>query len=363
MVAFITGLATALPGAVTPTDELIAHAKRFACRSDRQEKILEQLYRRTEIGSRCSALNSTRYGNSADHMFTPPASEEDKGPSTSARMQVYAQEIKALAVSAAGAALVDAGVSVESVTHLVTVSCTGFDAPGFDIHLINELNLPRTIARTHVGFMGCHGAMNALRVADSFAKSDPNAVVLVCAAELCSLHFQYGWSSDNLVANSLFSDGAAAFVIQSRTANNPRWELIGSTSFVVPDTTDAMRWQIRDNGFGMHLSSAVPDLVTQWLPDFIASWLSGYNLSLSDILRWAVHPGGPRILDAVQESLRLSNDDLSDARSILSEYGNMSSPTVLFILDRMRQLQKCGEIVVLGFGPGLTIEAALLKYQ
>jgi predicted naringenin-chalcone synthase len=371
MVATVIGIGTALPGTALETEAFIAHAKRFNCQTARQERVLEELYRRTNISRRCSVLAGPDYGQDAQEMFVPPEHADDAGPGTERRMLCYEKETVPLAMAAANRALSDAQIEPDQVTHLVTISCTGFFAPGFDVELIKQLPLRPTIERTHVGFMGCHGAMNGLRVARMIVEADPKHVVLLCTTEICSLHFQYGWSTDKLLANSLFSDGAAALILSSDFnvvspegiicgGNDDGWRVLGSGSFIVPDTAEHIMWRIGDHGFYMHLDNKVPDVVEQWLPQFVREWLQGFDLTISDIAAWDVHPGGPRILESVEDCLKLPPGSLDASRAILAECGNMSSPTVLFILERLRALGKRGPTVVLGFGPGLTIEAALL---
>lgn len=362
MAVGILGLGTALPGSVISTQQFIDHAKRFSCQSPKQERVLEELYRRTEISSRASVLASYAYGTTGDAVFRSPAHPEDRGAGTSERMTCYERESAPLAIAAAERALLISGLDRSTITHTVTVSCTGFYAPGFDIELIQDLGLPPETQRTHVGFMGCHGAMNGLRAAAAYANSDPNARVLLCASELCSLHFQYGWSTDKLVANSLFSDGAAALVI-GQSNSSSQLTHVDSSSVLIPNTRDMMRWRIGDHGFEMHLSTGVPDVVSSHLPQWIDAWLFKNGLKRAEIEGWAVHPGGPRILDAVQDCLQLGDDALKFSRAILAECGNMSSPTVLFILERILSVGVKGPMVVLGFGPGLTVEAALLRAQ
>lgn len=360
MPAQIIGIGTALPEYI-PTHRYIAHAKKFSCNSHSQEKILEELYRKTAIKSRCSVLAGKSYGQEADSVFVPPKDSADKGPTTSARMEYYIAEVAPLARMACEQALNSSTLSSREITHLITVSCTGFHAPGFDISLINNLGLNPYTARTHVGFMGCHGTMNALRVAKAFVESNAEAKVLICSAELCSLHFQYGWSTDTLVANSLFADGAAALVVTAATARGTNHlQVSSSISQLLPDSLDMMTWKIGDHGFFMHLSSKVPDMVQTYLPAFMQEWLSKQQLRISDIKGWAVHAGGPRILDAVKHSLNLADDQLRQSRTVLSMQGNMSSPTVVFVLDQLIAEKIPGPYAMLGFGPGLTIEAALL---
>ena len=235
-------------------------------------------------------------------------------------------------------------------------------APGFDMALINEVGLPPSVSRTHIGFMGCHGALNGLRVAKAYAEAEPDARVLVCAVELCSLHHQYGWNPDRIVSNALFADGAAA-IVGHHAPNRPKdaWSLTKCGSAVLPDTSDLMGWSIGDHGFEMTLSPRVPDTIRQSLRFWLEQWLAPQETSIEEIGSWAIHPGGPRILDACAEAARLSSEDLAPSRSVLANYGNMSSPTVLFILNELRAVDAPRPCVMLAFGPGLAIEAALVR--
>jgi predicted naringenin-chalcone synthase len=298
-----------------------------------------------------------------------PASERDGvGPTTAERMTIYAAEAGPLALSAAGKALAESGFPPESITHLVTVSCTGFFSPGIDLVLIHGLKLPLNIERTHVGFMGCHGALNGLRVANAFASADPAARVLLCAVELCSLHYYFGNAADKLVANAIFADGAAAvvgtgvFQVDSRDAAGMRqpWVLSASGSSIIPGSTAEMAWTVGDRGFEMTLSRKVPGLIAANLRPWIVRWLRDNGLSLGDVQSWAIHPGGPKILSAAEESLGISAEAMAPSRGVFADFGNMSSPTVLFILERLRRENRPRPCVALGFGPGLVVEGALL---
>ncbi len=270
------------------------------------------------------------------------------------------ERVRPLALEAARRSIEASGVATEDFTHLVTVSCTGFSAPGFDVALIEGLGLPARVERTHIGFMGCHGALNGLRVARAFAESDPEARVLVCAAELCSLHFRQGAESERFVANALFADGAAAVVGAAEWPDRPAaWRLAASGSYLAPDSAEAIGWRIGDHGFDMELSPRVAGMIAEHLGPWLESWLARQGLGLEDVASWAVHPGGPRILESVRETLDLEESATSVSREVLAECGNMSSPTVLFILDRLRQRRAALPCVALAFGPGLVIEAAL----
>lgn len=216
------------------------------------------------------------------------------------------------------------------------------------------------VQRTHVGFMGCHGALNGLRVARAFAESDASAVVLLCCVELCSLHLQYGADREQVVANALFADGAAAVVASVQPPGcNAALRLEASGSTVIPGSADLMHWQIADHGFSMGLSPRVPQTVAHVLRPWLNDWLSPWGLDPASITSWAMHPGGPRILSACGEALGLKPYQLDCSQAVLHDHGNMSSATILFILERLRQSSSPGPCLALAFGPGLCAEVAL----
>jgi predicted naringenin-chalcone synthase len=277
-------------------------------------------------------------------------------------MAAFARHAPPLALAAVRAALADAAMAAPRITHLITVSCTGFQAPGVDLELISQLGLDAGVQRTHVGFMGCHGALNGLRVAQAFVEADAEAVVLLCSVELCSLHLAYGWDPEKVVANALFADGAAALVATARPARpSPGPTLLASGSTVIPHTAALMHWQIGDHGFEMGLSSRVPEAAGSQLRPWLERWLQPRGLQLADIATWALHPGGPRILQVCGAALGLEPHQLAVSQAVLQEHGNMSSATVLFILDRLRRAAAPGPCLALAFGPGLCAEVALLE--
>lgn len=299
--------------------------------------------------------------------FLPTPERDGVGPTTAERMQIYAAEAGPLAVRAAKAALAESGFPPAAITHLIAVSCTGFVAPGVDLALISGLGLKPTVQRTHVGFMGCHGALNGLRVAKAFAVTDPKARILLCAVELCGLHYHYGNIPDKLIANAIFADGAAAVVGKSwadeeehePVIRSQKWSLAMSGSCLIPGTAAEMGWTVGNHGFEMNLSRKVPGLIAANLRPWLETWLNENDLSLNDIQSWAIHPGGPKILAAVEESLGLTADAMAPSHGVFADYGNMSSPTVLFILNRLRKMNAPRPCVALGFGPGLVVEGAI----
>jgi predicted naringenin-chalcone synthase len=361
----ILGMGTAVPGHRVSRAEAIEAAKRLAnCDSDRAAS-LTALYNQTDIAARHmvigrEVLRDILQGTSYSGSRFVPRGPEDRGPDTAERMRVYQREALPLARHACSAALREAKAEPTTITHLVTVSCTGFAAPGFDIGLIKAVGLTANVARTHIGFMGCHGSCNALRVARAFVEAEPNARVLVCATELASVHYYYTWNPKRMVGNALFGDGAAALVA-GRDSDFPfeRWRLVGGGSCLFPDSEHALTWSIGNHGFDMTLSTRLPDLIAAHLGPWLVQWLAGLNLTIAEIGSWAIHPGGPRILRCIEESLALDEGATAASRDILHEFGNMSSPTVLFILDCLRHRAAPLPCVALAFGPGMVVEGML----
>ena len=299
--------------------------------------------------------------------FLDPAGEL-RPLSTGRRNAVYREAAGELFVAAAKQALATApGVDPADVTHLVTVSCTGFYAPGPDIEIVRALGLAPSTQRYHVGFMGCYGAFPALRAAADFCRADPDAVVLVVAVELCTLHLHTGNDADTILSSSLFADGGAAAVVTARPAPAGTALLdldrFGAT-LVVEGETD-MAWTIGDQGFDMVLSARVPRLVERHVRSALEPLLGPGGDGYPDVTHWAVHPGGRSILDRVQSALELGEQQLVPSREVLRRYGNMSSATVLFVLRTLLQQAGSapGRVAALAFGPGVSVEGALLTLR
>ncbi|MDT3316432.1 type III polyketide synthase [Microbacterium sp. KSW4-11] len=283
-------------------------------------------------------------------------------PSTGARNDAYIRLAPPLFAEAARKALAAASVTAAEVTHVVTVSCTGMFAPGPDYRLVRDLELPTTVARAHLGFMGCAAAVPALRTAAQTCAADPTAVVLVVCAELCSLHVRTPADHDEIVAASVFADGAAAAVVSAdpSRATGASFELDRFATVLTDEGEKDMAWTIGDTGFEMVLSAEVPRIIGREIRGAVETFLGDDGVDT-----WAVHPGGRSVLDRVEAGLELPADALTVSRDVLRDYGNMSSATILFILGALLAagLDDGDRVATLAFGPGLTLEAARLTFR
>jgi alpha-pyrone synthase len=265
-------------------------------------------------------------------------------PSTAARMALYEPHALDLAMQAVRK------LEPDGVTHLIVASCTGFSAPGLDFQIMRAAGLPDSTQRTIVGFMGCFAAVNALKLADQIVRADPASRVLVVNLELSSLHLQEDFQNlPKMLSFLLFADGAAATLVSA----DPAGIALGRfQATVIPRSHDLITWHIGDQGFEMQLSGQVPGRIRRWLPEHGPGLLPPDRPKL-----WAVHAGGRSILDAVQQGLDLAPDALRYSREILREYGNMSSATLMFVLNRiLGDADARGPGMAMAFGPGLTVE-------
>jgi len=397
----IQGIGCVTPPGLIEQSRMAELSRRYNAATPQQCALIDRVYRGTRIDQRASVLAAVEEGSCDGGLFNgqgtgalngpslggatavdamaglidfypePTGHLDDAGPTTADRMVAFEALSLPLAAQACRAALGDAGVSASQITQVVSVCCTGFAAPGLELRLIDELGLSPSVGRTSVGFMGCHGAVNGLRVARALAaaETDPDARVLLVCTELCTLHFQYGSDPQLAVANALFGDGAAAVVLANRSvdaaaaspAADPHPVVRDTHSTVLPDSARHMSWRIRDRGFVMSLSAEVPGLIERYARGFVEPWLAGLGLRIGDVGGWAIHPGGPKVIASVQSALGLPDAAGDASRAVLAERGNMSSPTVLFIADRLRRAGVPRPWVVLAFGPGLVVEAALLE--
>ncbi|MEZ6065905.1 MAG: 3-oxoacyl-[acyl-carrier-protein] synthase III C-terminal domain-containing protein [Planctomycetaceae bacterium] len=359
MSAVLEGLGTALPVHQMSQEDALAMTIDIVCGDRRQDRLASMLFKRSGVANRHTCVpHPIAYEWVGEELRRG----KSRGPSTGERMRMYADRAPELAAESCRRALAAAGRSARDISHLVTVSCTGFDAPGVDISLFETLDLRPTVQRINVGYMGCHGAMNGLRAARGLLAAEPNAVVLLNATEMCSLHYRFTWDDEGVIGNALFADGSASLVLSNSPVERGLGYRIAATgSCLLPDSKQAMSWTIGDHGFEMTLTSLVPERIEEHLRPWLSEWLGDAGLALDDVAHWIVHPGGPRILEAVESSLSLDRVQTQPSWDVLSECGNMSSPTVLFILECVLRGTIKGPAVLLGFGPGLMAEACLLR--
>jgi len=321
---------------------------------EKSKKLLPLLYKRSGINTRYSVFPDFSLARGNWDFF----GNNCTAPSLEQRMNLFNKEVVDLSEKAINDCL--GSINIHEVTHLITVTCTGLSAPGLDISLVERLNLSPNIIRTSVNFMGCYAALHALKIADAFCRADTSSKVLVVCTELCTLHFQKSNDVDAILSSTLFADGSAAcLVVGDNSAKGLSIQQFYSKVALIgqPD----MAWQLSSNGFLMTLTNHVPKLIKEEIGSLLDSSLQQLNLTAQDISNWAIHPGGKNILEAVENSLGLSHEDLAVSYDVLKNYGNMSSSTILFVLKEiMHNPVNTGNIFTVAFGPGITIETVML---
>ena len=356
----IISIATAVPEYCHKQSDILHFMQDIYALNDQDKRKLKFLYDHSGIQTRYSAVKD--YGVNNNERTFIPLDRLTSFPSLEKRMEVYDQ----VAVKIAKKAIVDclhSFIEPIQITHLITVSCTGMSAPGLDLHLMEELGMLPDIFRTSINFMGCYAAIHALKMANMICQSTPNSNVVIVATELCTLHFQKEYSVDNAASSLLFADGAAAIFVSNYIQSVSAISLRGFYSHVAQKGKTDMAWQLSSNGFLMTLSSYVPKLIEEDIKQLIQMAVEKNGLQLTDITHWCIHPGGKRILDVIQKQLNLTADDLKFSRDTLSQYGNMSSPTVLFVLKKIMDSNSPLPMKVVGmaFGPGLTMETFIAE--
>ncbi len=343
----ILGLATAVPPKCYRQEDVLEIFRQFLSSNPHTDTI----FAHAGIGSRYLAVDGAYY-------------EQER--TTQQRNERYMEEAIPLGALAIQRCLAKAGMQAQDIDDFIVVSCTGIDIPGLDLRLAGELGMPPWLHRTCVLGMGCYGAFPGLLRAGEAALARPGSTALMLAVELCSLHFQPGDTSvENVVSSALFADGAAAALISAREPAGNMPLLIDSATYCDYQTFDHMAFHLTDHGFRMSLSAYVPRLLAAKIEEFVDTFLARNGLSRSAVRHWGIHPGSQKILDYVQNRLSLAEEQLAPSRKVLYEYGNMSSATILFVLKEIqRQSQPVsGDYgVLMSFGPGLTMEAALVRW-
>jgi alpha-pyrone synthase len=335
----------------------------------RIEKLqLRKIYQGSGISYRHSVLSEFGHEDNPDNILFHPANHYPALP-VSHRMNLFEKHACELAEKAVTDCLDKLPVLKRSdITHIITFSCTGMSAPGLDIQLVERLNLERSVERTCINFMGCYAGINALKTAYHICRSQPDAVVLLAGVELCTLHYQKNDKQDQLVANAIFADGAAAAIVSMNNYRNTESQGLSLQSFYAefePDGKDEMVWRIGDFGFDLRLSVYVPDLIKDSIDILMQKLFAKAEIKHEDISYYALHPGGMKILDACESGLKISKEQNEISYRVLREYGNMSSVTIFFVLNEyMKELGKedAGKkILSCAFGPGLTMEAMIAE--
>lgn len=332
---------------------------------------LKLLYKKTYINHRYSVLPDFKYNGHIPVLFGLNGSPS---PTVQERLKIFEEEAYKLSTLAIDDCINHANSNSEkefdlkTITHLITVSCTGMSAPGIEIKIVKSYGLKENITRFAVNFMGCYAAFHAMKIADAICKADANAIVLIVSVELCTIHFQKEITDDNLLANALFSDGAAALLVTGKNHDKKFSKKLIPQRFethIINEGSNDMGWNISSNGFLMTLSSHIPEIINGSIKKLVERTTN--QLKETVHLHYAIHPGGKKIIDKCKEILNLNDEDISVSLSILKNYGNMSAPTVLFVLKKLWNdkinWDRTENIFSAGFGPGLTMEAAVLKTQ
>jgi predicted naringenin-chalcone synthase len=343
--AYLNRIATAVPEHDVH-DAFVVFAENMLA-DPRLQTVLRRMVSRAKITHRYSFLDpqkaSGQFSSHDAHEFYRPGNF----PDTARRMELFEQTAPILMRKAVDR-LALSEEERSSVTHVLVTCCTGLYAPGLDFEIVEHVGLSPDVERTMIGFMGCYAAINALKLARHIVRSDPKAGVLIVNLELCTLHFQETQELDQVLSFLIFADGAAASLI---TAREQGLALDSFKAVMVPDTRGLITWKIRGLGFDMLLSGQVPAVVARALHEGeLMAERDGIDL-------WAVHPGGRSVLDAVQKGLELPVSALAASREVLSCFGNMSSASVMFVLQRIMQQAQPGQRgCAMSFGPGLTAE-------
>jgi alkylresorcinol/alkylpyrone synthase len=339
--AVIAGVGSAVPTEVSQEEAW----EGFFAEHYRENPLAERLWRRAGV--------TTRHG------VAVPWKEDVREWGTAARMERFLEEAVPLGREALHACLAEARLAPQEVSALTVATCTGYGTPGLDILLARELGLAEDTQRLHVGHMGCYAALPALATLADAATARNKTGLLLCI-ELCSLHVQEdNHDVDQIIAHSLFSDAAAAVAVRPGGAGLEVVDVAARTDI---QSAPLMTWDVTDRGFRMGLAREIPEVLERHAGSLVGSLLARHGLSPEEVAGWAIHPGGPRILEAVAGPLRLDEDALELSRSVLRDFGNCSSPTVLLVLQRVLEqpLREGDHVVCVAFGPGLTLYAALL---
>lgn len=347
---YLQGIGLAVPRQSIAQSEA---QRRFspAITNPRTAKLVQRLARLTGIERRHLAALDFVGDEVADPLYRSSDSQPH-GPGMDARTAVFLEAAAPLVRTSLGEF---SDEQLQRVGNLVTATCTHAASPGLEQPVFACSPIPHSVHRWNLGFMGCSAGLAALRLVRS-GENKNGSLILAC--ELSSLHFQYTDALDQLTANLLFADGCAAALL-GPTRSPVR--VLHCACLTLPAASGQMTWFAANHGLQLTLSQDLPDTLSAHIRPAIQSFLGASNVALGEIDHWVIHPGGPQILDSIENALALPRDALGWSRDILRRYGNMSSPTVFFILRELLQARQTGHVLMAAFGPGLTIELALLE--
>jgi predicted naringenin-chalcone synthase len=360
----IVSISTALPSFKHAQNDILNFMQNVYAMNEVEKRKLRFLYHQSAIETRYSVLPDYSLGAN-EWQFYPASENLEPFPNLELRMNWYNKTAPGLSIKAIEKCI-DQKINKEQITHLITVSCTGMSAPGLDLQIMEAMDLSKNIFRTSINFMGCYAAIHGMKLANAFCKNDKNAKVLVVCTELCTLHFQKETTADNIASGLLFGDGSATILITHDDSNLTGLKLKNFYSEVGFNGKEHMSWQLSSSGFLMKLSGYVPELIEQDFNRFLQNALQNAGMNEEEISHWCIHPGGKRILSSIEKSTSISSDDLQYSYRVLNDYGNMSSPTILFVLKEImdsleNENQKKANIFGAAFGPGLTMETFILS--
>lgn len=322
-----------------------------------ESRKLAFVYRKSGIAQRYSALEDFKFSDAQEFGFFPKNDLLEPFPTTESRMEVFRKVAPQLASEAIEKCLKKSSLEPKQITHLILVSCTGMYAPGVEMDIIERMGFAVNVERYAIHFMGCYAAFNGIKMADRICQSEPSAKVLVLSVELCTIHFQKEYNEDNVLANALFGDGAAAVLIEQ---GEQGLQIEGYESNIIPDGAKDMAWSIGNFGFQMKLSKYIPGLLEKGIEQFKEGMEKKFGLS--GIKHFAIHPGGKQILNKVEAAFKIEERQNQHSHQVLKDFGNMSSVTILFVLEAiLRDAKIHGKVLAMGFGPGLTLESLLIS--
>jgi len=360
MSVYVQNIACEVPETSYSQSFVSRKMKGWIGQSRRATRYIDGIYKDSGIDKRHSVIDDP------DDFFKPSGNGHVTVPTTKHRNDLFTSSARKMYVDLAEKAILGCkNTDFSEITHVITVSCTGFFNPGPDYEIVKRLGLKESVQRFNLGFMGCYGAFPALRMADTICRADRSATVLIVAVELCTLHAQLSEDLDSILGGAIFADGGASVIVSTKApaASQSVFELKSLSSTLIPDSEGDMAWTIGDTGFEMVLSQYVPKIIECNISEIITPLLHEQGISASDIKHWAVHPGGKSILDKIETSVGIENR-LQESRSVLRRFGNMSSATVLFVLKEILAKPaktQSESVLAMAFGPGLTVEMGFMS--